>query len=86
MAVRELGSGVPRAGEQSTTAERTGEEVLAHRRSNVPMLGRAREVRMEHHRNIFCCAHGRFSEGEVRRCHLHMLQAMAPLEIATGGE
>ena len=37
-----LGSGAPRAGEWSATAEGNWEEVWAHRRSKVPLLGRAR--------------------------------------------
>ena len=37
-----LGDSVSRAGEQSTRAERTQEEVWAHRRRKMPFLGRAR--------------------------------------------
>ena len=37
--LRELGSSVPRAGESSTTARGTQEEVWDHRRSKAPLLG-----------------------------------------------
>lgn len=43
----------PLAGEESTRAEGTQEEVWAHRRSKAALLGRARWVRVDHHRNIF---------------------------------
>ena len=36
-----LGGGMPWAGEQSSTAKGTKEEVLAHRRNKEPLLGKA---------------------------------------------
>ena len=37
-----LRSGAPWAGERNTTAEGNWEEIWAHRRSKMPLLGRAR--------------------------------------------
>ena len=45
------------AREQCTTAEGSREEVWAHRRSKGLSVGRARKVGVDHHRNIFLCAH-----------------------------
>ena len=50
--LRELGSCVPRDGEQSTTAKRTWEKVWAHRRSKAPLLGRVRGGGADYHRNL----------------------------------
>ena len=47
-----LRSGIPWTGEQNTTDEGTQEEVWAHRRSKVPLLGRARGGGVDHHRNL----------------------------------
>ena len=68
-----LGSGAPWAGEQNATAKGTLEEVWAHRRSKMPLLGRAREGNADLHRNLFLYRH-RLSECGV------------PLAQATGGE
>ena len=73
---RELGSSAPQAGEQSTTAEGTQEEVWTHRRSKAPLLGRARGGRTECNRNIFLCMHGLLDDGALGR--------EMPLEWATG--
>lgn len=43
-----LGSGVPRAGEWSTTAEGTQEEVYTCSRSKTPLLWRARKGGLDH--------------------------------------
>ena len=51
-----LGSGAPWAGQLSTTAEETREEVWAHRRSKAPLSGRAKRGGVDRHRNIFPCA------------------------------
>ena len=47
-----LGSGVPQAGEQSTIAKGTQEEVWPHRRGKAPLLGRARGGGVDCHRNL----------------------------------
>ena len=43
------------AGEWKTTAKRTWEEVWAHRRNKMPLLGRARGGGEDHHSNLFPC-------------------------------
>ena len=43
-----LGSSKPQVGEWSTTAKGIWEEVWAHRRSKVPLLGRGREGGEDH--------------------------------------
>ena len=52
-----LGSGVRRAGEWISAAERTQEVAWAHKRKNKPSLGRGRRGGVDCHRNIFLCAH-----------------------------
>ena len=52
-----LGSSGPRAGEQSTTAERTWEEVWACRRSKPPLLGKTSGGGVDDQRNIFLYKH-----------------------------
>ena len=68
-----LESSVTKAGEWSTIAERTWEEVCAQRRSKAPLLGRARGGTADYHRNIFFCALADFwSVGLMAaRCFLH---------------
>ena len=51
----ELGSGVTQDGEKNSTANGNWEEVWAHRRSKEPLLGRARGVGADCHRNLFPC-------------------------------
>ena len=63
--LRELGSCVPRDGEQSTTAKRTWEKVWAHRRSKAPLLGREREG-TNHHGNII---HGAWAKQDQELLH-----------------
>ena len=48
-----LGSDLPRAREQSTTAKGTQEEVWARGRSEAPLLGRARGRGTDRHKNVF---------------------------------
>ena len=63
---------MPRAGEQNTTAKGTQEEVWACRRSKAPLLGRAREGRIDTIGNsLHMCE---LSEGRV------------PLAQSIGGE
>lgn len=52
-----LGSGVPQAGEPSTIAKGTQEEVWPHRRGKAPLLGRARGGGVDCHRNLFPSKH-----------------------------
>ena len=47
-----LRSGVPRAGEWNAVEEGTQEKVRAHRRSNTPLLGRARGGGVDCHKNL----------------------------------
>ena len=61
-----LGSGVPWDGEQNTTAKGTWEEIWAHRRSESPLLGRARGGGADCHRNLLPCT----CAGSERRGHL----------------
>ena len=71
----ELGSDAPWAGEQSITAEGTGEEAWACRRSKAPLMGRVSGGGTAHHRNIitYTCMHG-------------LLACRAPLAQAKGGK
>ena len=55
---KELGSSAPKAGEQSATAKGNQEEVWAHRRSRVPLLGRAERGVEHRYRNTFPCTCG----------------------------
>ena len=72
----ELGSSEARAREWSDIAEGNWEEVWTHRRSNVPLLERARREGADCHRNVFT-THG-LSEGGA-------MGSEAPLGWATGG-
>ena len=51
-----LGSGAPWPGEPSATAE-GNQEIWACRKSKVPLWGRVRRGRVDHHMNIFLCTH-----------------------------
>ena len=61
-----VGRDVLWAGEWNTMVEGTQEKVWAHRRSKVPLLGRARGGREDHHMNL--SAH--MSAGSQRAGHL----------------
>ena len=52
-----LESSAPWDGERNATAEETWEEVWAHRRSKVPLLGMARGGGADHPGNLFPCTH-----------------------------
>ena len=75
------------AREWSTTAKGAQEEVWAHRRGKVPLLGNTRGVGVDHHRNIFLCTcmgSQRVGLG-VAKCLLCRLRALAPLAPAMSG-
>ena len=59
-----LGSGVPQDGEWNTTAEGTWEEIWAWEAS---LFGRVRRGGMNHHRNLFPCAHQRTPSSTPQR-------------------
>ena len=63
------------AQESNAMAEGTLEKVWAHRRSKVPLSGRVREGRADHHRNLPACT-----------CAHRLSESKVPLVQATGGE
>ena len=71
-----LGSGATWAGEQKTTAEGTWEEVWAHRRSKVPLLGKVRGGGVDHHRNLPMHVHMGSQRAGCLWCRLWVVRSL----------